>query len=118
MFSPSFLRYFDLTILLQKRTKLLFSSSSNWLCWGEQETNRAMKLLQIESGPSTSSGSAKAWVTSCSVFCDFGFGREVVGMEDGRVLLSLIRGSIRTLARLWLNNNHREEKHAREAMGE
>ena len=62
-------------------TKLPSSNSSDWLCWGEQETNRAMKLLQIEGGPSTSSGSAKAWVTSSSVFYDFRFGREVIGME-------------------------------------
>ena len=98
--------------------KLPSSNSSDWLCWSEQGTNKAMKLLQIDRGPRTSSGSAKAWVTLCCVFCDFGFVREVVGMEDGRVLLCLIRGSIRTLARLWLNNNHREEKHACEAIGE
>ena len=61
-----------------------------------------MKLLQIESDPTTSSGSAKAWLTSCSVFCDFGFGREVVNGGQAGPLVSYS----------W------EHKNAREAMAE
>ena len=69
-------------------------------------------------GSSSPSRLAESWVTLRGDFGDFGFGRVVVGMEDDWGPSSPIRRSTRTLARLWANKNHREQKDAREALGE
>ena len=72
----------------------------------------------MEGGWSSSSGLAKSWVTSRGNFCDFGFDRVLIGMEDGWGTSSPIRGSIRTLAGLGVKKEHQEYKDAREALGE
>ena len=72
----------------------------------------------MEGGWSSSSGLAKSWVTSRGDFCDFGFGREVVGMEDGWGPSSPIRRSIRTLAGLGVKKEHEEYKDARGPWGQ
>ena len=77
-----------------------------------------VELLQVAGGSSSSSRLAESWVTLRGDFGDFGFGRVVIGMEDGWGPCSPIRERKRTLARLWAKKNHRKYKDARGEMGQ